>query len=184
MNAQKLFLFSRSWHRQAALLAALPLLITILTGLLLLVRGDFDWIQPKARTGSTQLVSPRLSFDSLLAQLRKHPQAGVQSWKDVSSVTFNPAKGIFQVRLKNNYEAQFDAQSGQTLAYRFRTSSLLTELHQGSFFHPLAMKLIFLPSGLLLLLLWGSGMVMYLFPALRRRRQTARPPQLQAEAVE
>lgn len=167
---RRLFAQSLIWHRRAAMIATLPLLVTIVTGLLLMVRGDFDWIQPKAVTGAHPMTTPAVGHEQVLQKLRELPPAGVKDWKDVSSVIFSPGKGIYQIRLKSNYEVQLDASDARLLKIQYRTSSLLTELHQGSFFHPLAMKWIFLPSGLLLLLLWLSGVYMYVFPKLRRRK--------------
>lgn len=173
MKARELFKLSRNWHRQVALLAALPLLITTVTGILLLMRGDFEWIQPKASVGSSQLVSPSVELDAVLRQLKTLPQAEVRSWKDVSSVNFNPAKGIYQARLKNDYEVQLDAATAKVLKLQFRTTNVLIELHQGSFFHPLVMKWVFLPSGLILLSLWLSGMYLFFYPKLQKRRKAA-----------
>jgi uncharacterized iron-regulated membrane protein len=167
---RRLFAQSRVWHRRAALVFALPLLITITTGILLLLRGDFAWIQPKSHTGSHTLVSPNLNHDGVLSRLKTLPQAEVKTWKEVSSVIFNPGKGIYQVRLKNNFEIQLDADTGNVLNSQFRTSSLLTELHEGAFFHPLARKWIFLPSGIVLLTLWLSGLYLFFFPKMRTRK--------------
>lgn len=167
---RKLFAQSLIWHRRAAMIATLPLLITIVTGLLLMVRGDFDWIQPKAVPGAHPLTTPAIGHEQVLQKLRELPQTGVKEWKDVASVIFSPGKGIYQIRLKSNYEVQLDASDARLLKIQYRTSSLLTDLHQGTFFHPLASKWIFLPSGLLLLLLWLSGVYMYVFAKIRRRK--------------
>lgn len=173
-TGRRLFVYNRNWHRQAAVIAALPLLITIVTGIILMVRSDFDWIQPKARVGVTKLVEPQVSFEEILTKLKALPEAEVKDWGDVSSVNFNPGKGIFQVRLKNLYEIQFDASNGQLLNSQFRTTSVLVELHQGSFFHPLVMKWVFLPAGVLLLLLWVSGMYLWIFPKLSKANKAGK----------
>lgn len=164
------FAGSRVWHRRAALVAALPLLITITTGLLLLIRDDFNWIQPKALTGVSKLASPRVDHARLLSLLKARPEAAVKDWADVASVVFNPGRGIYQVRLKNDYELQFDAANATLLHSQYRATNVLIELHQGSFFHPLVMKWVFLPTGLLLLSLWLSGVYLWLFPRLPKSK--------------
>lgn len=174
MSGRRVFTFSRVWHRRVALIAALPLLITIITGITLMMRGDFAWIQPKAQTGISKLVSPQVSYDQLLTLLKARPEAEVKDWADVSSVIFNPGKGIYQVRLKNDYELQFDAANAKLLNSQFRTTNVLIELHQGSFFHPLVMKWVFLPSGILLLSLWLSGMYLWLFPKISKSNKAGK----------
>lgn len=170
---RRLFASSRVWHRRAALVASLPMLITIVTGLVLLWRGDFDVIQPKARTGSVQLSSPVVNHEAVLQTLQTLPQAEVKSWKEVSSVIFNPGKGIYQVRLKNGIEIQIDATNGAVLNSQPRMSSLLVELHEGDIFHPAARKWIFFPSGLILLSLWITGMYLFFFPKFKKGNQKA-----------
>lgn len=160
------FRWSRQLHRWAALIAALPLLLTICTGLLLIQRSNFGWIQPKARTGSTRLADPGIQPAEVLTILKTIPEAEVQAWKDVSQVIFNPAKGLYLIRLKNHYEVQIDAASAQVLNVQYRTSTLLIALHEGSWFHPLVMQWVFFPAGVLLLLLWISGIYLWLYPTL------------------
>jgi len=168
---RRFFATGRVWHRRAALIISLPLLITIITGLLLIVRGDFEWVQPKTRTGSTTLNSPLIGHEALLTKLKALPEAEVKSWKDVGSVIFNPGKGVYQVRLKNDFEFQFDASNGDLLHHQFRLSGVLQKFHEGDFFHPAVRKAIFLPSALLLLSLWLSGLYLFFFPKLQKARK-------------
>lgn len=170
---RRLFATGRVWHRRAALLISLPLLVTICTGVLLLLRGDFAWIQPKSHTGSVTLTSPAFDHAAILSKLQTLPEAEVKSWKDVSSVIFNPGKGLYQVRLKNDYEIQLDAANGQVLNSQFRLSGVLQKLHEGDFFHPLARKWVFLPSGLILLSLWLSGLYLFFFPKFKKATKKA-----------
>lgn len=172
---RQLLIYSRRWHRWGALLAALPLCITICTGLLLMQRGNFDWIQPKAVTGQAPFQAPLVQPETILQNLQQQPELGVKSWKDVNSLIFKPSKGTYQARLNNDYEVQLDASNGQVLKVRYRLSTLLIELHQGSFFHPLVMQWVFFPAGLILLLLWLTGLLLYFLPLLRRN---STPPSL------
>jgi hypothetical protein len=172
---RRIFATGRVWHRRAALVISLPLLITIITGLLLIARGDFEWVQPKTRTGSVALSSPLFTHEALLTKLKALPEAEVKSWKDVGSVIFNPGKGVYQVRLKNDFEFQFDASNGDLLHHQFRLSGVLQKFHEGDFFHPVVRKAVFLPSGLILLSLWLSGLYLFFFPKLQKANKKANP---------
>lgn len=162
---------SRKLHRVFSLWSALPLLIIILTGVLLILRGQFDWIQPPAQNGIQAQVSPQISPGEILLKLQSHPELRVRNWTEVSSVIFKPSKGIYQVRLKNNYEVQYDAQNGRLLHTQYRTTSLLISLHQGSFFGNWVMLWVFFPSGVLLLGLWLSGFLLYVLPLRKKRKK-------------
>ena len=58
-------LLNRKLHRWGALLAALPLLVVICTGILLQLKKESDWIQPATMRGEGEV--PTLDFDAALA---------------------------------------------------------------------------------------------------------------------
>ncbi len=161
----------RKWHRNVSLLIALPILITLSTGVLLMLRGQFSYIQPPSLAGEQPLVAPAISAEQALQTLQGIPEAEVKDWKDVSSLIFSPAKGTYQARLQNDYLVQIDAQNGQVLDVAVRRTNLLIELHQGSFFHKKVMLWIFFPAGVGLWFLWLSGMYLVIYPAIKKRRK-------------
>jgi uncharacterized iron-regulated membrane protein len=166
---QRLLIYSRQWHRWGALLASAPLLLTILTGLLLMQRGQLDWVQPPAQTGQAKQVAPMVSAEAALEILKTLPEAEVQSWQEISQLTYRPAKGVWQARLKNQHEVQLDASTGEVLSSQYRLSTLLIQLHEGSWFGKPVMYWVFFPSGLILLMLWLTGLWLYFGPLLQRK---------------
>lgn len=166
---------SRQWHRQVSLIIALPILVTLTTGVLLMLRGQFHFIQPASQMGQMPLTAPVVSANQILEQLQTLPEAEVNGWQDVSSLIFSPAKGTYQARLKNNYLVQFDAQNGQILDINYRLTNVLIALHQGTFFHKKAMLWIFFPASVGLWFLWLSGMYLAIYPQIKRRKKHVKP---------
>jgi hypothetical protein len=164
----------RKSHRYISLVIALPILITVSTGVVLMMRGQFSYIQPTNLKGSQPLIAPRVSIETVLQVLQRTPQSEVTSWNDVDSLIFSPAKGTYQARLANDYLVQIDAQTGDTLDVSYRRTNLLIALHQGSFFHKKVMLWIFFPSGLGLLFLWISGMYLSIYPQVKRKKKNVK----------
>jgi hypothetical protein len=166
MNFAKL---NRVLHRWGALAVALPVLLVILTGLLLLLKKDLAWIQPPTQKGSSQELS--LSFDRILEVAQSVPEAGIASWDDIDRLDVRPSKGMLKVRSTNRQEIQIDARTGEVLQVAFRRSDFIESLHDGSFFHENAKLWLFLPSALILLSLWVTGIYLFLLPYLVRRKR-------------
>lgn len=160
---------SRKYHRVGAIVIAVPLLVVLGSGLLLQLKKQSDWIQPPTRKGKGG--APTLSFDAILAAARTVPQAEIASWDDVDRLDVRPGKGVVKVRAKNRWEIQVDSRDGRVLQSAYRRSDLIESLHDGSFFGGDVMKLgVFLPSALVLLLLWGTGLHLFFLPGINRRR--------------
>nr|NIP93153.1 PepSY domain-containing protein [Akkermansiaceae bacterium] len=124
--------FSRVFHRWASLVVALPVLVVILTGFLLLLKKDVAWIQPPTQRGSSEKLT--LSFDRILAIARTVPEAEIKDWADVDRLDVRPARKMLKVRANNRWEIQLDAGSGEILQVAYRRSDLIESLHDGSFF--------------------------------------------------
>ena len=77
--------------------------------------------------------------------------------------------------LHSGWEVQVDLGSGRVLQTAYRRSDLIESIHDGSFFGGDWAKLgLFLPSGVVLLLLWCGGMWMWWVPFIAKRRMAAR----------
>ena len=161
--------WNRKLHRVGAMLIALPLLVVIGTGMLLLLKKDIGWIHPPTRRGATTELE--VSFEEILAAARSVPEAGIQSWDDVDRLDVRPGKGIVKVRGVNRWEVQVDASSGQVVQTAYRRSDLIESLHDGSWFHERAKLALFLPMALILLGLWCTGIYLFFLPHLVRRRR-------------
>jgi hypothetical protein len=54
----------------------------------------------------------------------------------------------------------------------YRRSDLMESLHDGSWFHPLAKLWIFLPAGVIVFVLWVTGIYLFLLPIRSRRAKS------------
>jgi len=159
---------SRKLHRWGAILVSLPFLIVIISGLFLQVKKEFDWIQPPTQSGSAPGVS--LPFDSVLTTARSIPELGVKDWIDIDRLDVRPDDGIIKIRSTNSWEAQIDAHNGKLLQLAKRRSDLIESIHDGSWFHDKAKLWIFLPSAIIVFILWITGIYLFFYPYFAKRR--------------
>lgn len=151
--------FNRVVHRWGSLVVAVPVLVVLLSGLILLLKKEFTWIQPATQKGNSKELL--LGFDEVLAIVKTVPEACIESWDDINRLDVRPSKGMLKVRAENSWEIQIDTQSGEILQVAYRRSDLIESLHDGSFFHDKARLWVFFPSAVVLLGLWLTGI--YLF---------------------
>jgi hypothetical protein len=164
---------NRVVHRWGSLLVAVPVLLVILTGLLLQLKKEVSWIQPSTQKGSSKELV--LSFDEILEVCRTVPEAEIDGWGDIDRLDVRPSKGMLKVRADNRWEIQLDTRSGEVLQVAYRRSDLIETLHDGSFFHDRVKLFVFLPSAVILLVLWLTGIYLFVLPYLVRatRRRSA-----------
>lgn len=165
-------MWSRRIHRWTSVAIAAPLLVTACTGTLLMLKKKSNWIQPPTQSGSNS--SPSITFDQILKIASGVNRAHIQCWADVDRLDVRPDKGIVKVRAKNRWEIQIDTTTGEVLQVAYRRSDLIESLHDGSWFHDSAKLAVFLPSALLLLVVWFTGLYLFWLPyqvrIARRRR--------------
>ena len=160
---------NRKVHYWASLFVAVPAAIVIGSGLLLQLKKQSSWIQPPTATGTSS--EPTVSFDQILAAASAATEAGITSWDDIDRLDVRPAKGVAKVRAKNRWEVQVNTATAEVLQVQYRRSDLIESIHDGSFFHPLAKMWIFLPAGIVLFIMWLTGIYLFLLPRLARRRR-------------
>ena len=151
--------WNRAIHRWATVLVTIPLLIVILTGLLLMMKKNFSWIQPESMRGKGN--APSVSFEQILKTASAVEQAEIDTWDDINRLDVRPSKGIVKVRAENGWEIQVDTETGDVLQVAYRRSDLIESLHDGSAFGDHVKNWIFLPSGLVLFVMLLTGV--YLF---------------------
>lgn len=164
---------NRKFHRIVGVLIALPLLIIGISGVLLQLRGSWEWIQPPSAKGSVQNEAPAVSHADLLTHLQGVSATSVKGWSDVSQVIFRPGAGVYQVRLKANYEVFVDASTGAVLSEGPRLTGVIEKIHEGEYFHPVVSKFLFLPTGALVGFLSFTGLILYFYPIFVKRRRAA-----------
>ena len=153
----------RKVHYWGAFVVFLPVFIIISTGILLQLKKDIDWIQPPTANGEFE-NDPTISFDDILATAIKVKEPNIQSWDDVDRLDVRLGKGIVKVRSNNRWELQIDSHSGELLQVAYRRSDLIEQLHDGSWFHDKIKLWIFLPTGIILFILWCTGLYMVILP--------------------
>ena len=158
----------------------LPIIVVIGSGLLLQVKKQFTWIQPKTISGDS--ITPELSFVDILKIAQSVPESGIDEWADVDRLDIRPGKGVIKIRAENRWEIQVDQKTGEVLQVEYRRSDLIESIHDGSFFHEHAKLWLFFPAAIILTILWLTGVYMFILPFYVRRRkklklmQAANPP--------
>lgn len=171
----KFNLLNRKVHYWASIAVAVPILIVIVSGLLLQTKKQFVWIQPPELRGAGK--NPSLSLPQVLEISRTVSEAEIKTWDDINRIDARPSRGILKVTAKNNWEIQIDTETGAVLQTAYRRSDIIEAIHDGSFFHENVKLWIFLPSGIVLLLLWMTGIYLFILPIwVRRRRKTIAKP--------
>lgn len=157
MSLKKLF---RQVHYWGALLCAVPLIIVIVSGVFLLLKKDFAWIQPP--TIKAEVGKPQIDFDAILKAINTVPEAGEVQWSDIDRLDVRPNKGVIKARLKNNWEVQINPNDGTVMNVAFRRSDVIESIHDGTFFHSKAKLSVFLPAAVVLLVLWMTGFYLFI----------------------
>ncbi|HEX7154571.1 MAG TPA: PepSY-associated TM helix domain-containing protein [Thermoanaerobaculia bacterium] len=173
---------NRKVHYWATLAIALPLLIVIGSGLLLQMKKQWTWVQPEEQRGTG--TSPVIDLNGVLAAVQREPRLQVTGWDDVNRIDLRPGRGVAKVWLKSGWEAQVDLGTGHVLQIAYRRSDLIESIHDGSFFGGDFVKLgIFLPTGIILLLMLLSGIWMFVWPFIVKRRRRALAPKPQPQPI-
>ena len=166
----KLYKLLWNTHKWVGIVLALVFINTALTGLLLLVKKKYDWIQPTMQTGAEGNVSDYITMEQLFDVILSAGSEDFQSLDDIDRVDFRPGKRVHRVHSLHHYsELQIDAVTGQILSKKMRRSDLLEQIHDGSFYggrvHDWFMPLVALG----LFFLAASGLYLWLQPHLRKK---------------
>jgi uncharacterized iron-regulated membrane protein len=162
----------RRWHRWVAVIVAPSFLVVIVSGILLQLKKDWDWVQPVSRRGVGR--TPEISFEQILsAAASAHP--GIRRWDDVERLDIQPGRGIAKVQARDRWEVQVDLLTADVLQKAYRRSDLIESLHDGSWFHDGVKHWVFLPAAALVFVLWTTGIYLFVSPiAARMKKRDAR----------
>lgn len=164
--------WSRKLHRWGAIITLVPLTLVVVSGLLLQVKKQVPWVQPATAKGVASL--PEISWQQILDVTSNVPEANVSSWEDIDRVDVRPGKGVCKVQCKNRWEIQVDLKTSDVLAKNYRRSDFIESLHDGSFFSDEAKLWVFLPNGLILFGLLGTGAYLWWLPIAAKRKKKRR----------
>ncbi len=160
----------RKIHHWGSIFVALPLLLMIGAGILLMLKKENSWIQPPTVSGSQSGV-PSLSIKQLFDAAKASPQAGLTDWNSLERVDFKPGKGVAKFVGANNWEVQVDTHTGEILQVAYRRSDIIESLHDGSFFSDTIKLYLFLPAGIGLFILWVTGLYLFFLPHIKKRQK-------------
>lgn len=172
---------SRKLHYYGAIACALPILIVIVSGILLILRKDLAWVQPPTQKGQSTLMT--LSFEQILQRSKAVEIAAISNWDDISRLDVRPSKGLIKVRAKSGWELQLDSHSGKLLHTAYRRTGMIESIHQGTFFHDYAKYGLFLPASCLLLLLLITGTYMGIKRLAGERKNNLRATSMQKKSI-
>jgi|TARA_B110000503_G_scaffold8107_1_gene11109 uncharacterized iron-regulated membrane protein len=156
----KIKLNNRKIHYWSSIICALPILIVITTGLLLTFKKDSDWIQPSTSKGIGS--RPTITFEKIINISKNVVEIEIKDWSDIDRLDVRPKNGIIKIRSKNSWELQIDSQTGEILNIAHRKSDLIEDIHTGNFFHKYVALGIFFPASLILLILWITGLYLFI----------------------
>ena len=160
----------RQMHYWLSLAVFMPAGIMFFAGIFLMLKKEVAWIQPPTSKGAVINQSPAVNFEQILLAGQQAELAQISDWSDIDRIDIRPGKGVAKIRAKSGWEVQLDTETGEVLHIAYRRSDLIESIHDGSFFSDGVKLYIFLPTGLLLTIMWGTGIYLFLLPRLRKRR--------------
>lgn len=157
---------NRSTHKWASIVIAIPFLIILVTGILLLLKKEIEYIQPASAKGIFD--QPSISFEQILTIAKTVEQANIDSWQAIDRLDVRPNKGIIKIRTKSRWEIQIDAATGEILKTAYRRSDIIEQLHDATYWQDKANLWFTLPVAITLLLISITGIILFSLPYFRR----------------
>ncbi len=161
---------NRLVHKWLSIVIAIPLLMVFITGILLLTKKEFAFIQPPTAKGESTV--PSISFDRVLSIASSVEQAQISNWDDIERLDVRPSKGIIKIRGRNRIEIQIDGQSGNILHVATRRSDFIESIHDGTFFQQNANLWLMLPTAIIAIIMSITGIIMFFIPYFKKKRRT------------
>jgi uncharacterized iron-regulated membrane protein len=158
----------RQIHHWGSLFVMVQMGLVISAGLLLLLKKEIDWVQPPTIKGEDTSNTPAQTMEDLFDAAKGVEELELTHWRELSRVDFKPGKGVAKFVSKNYWEAQIDTSSGEVLQVAYRRSDIIEALHDGSFFADWVKLYVFFPTGVVLLVLWGTGVYLFFLPHVKR----------------
>ena len=139
-----------------------------------MLKKEIDWIQPPTERGVMVNQMPDIPYSRLLEATQSHPETEITQWSDIDRIDLRPGKGIAKVISKNGWEVQVDTSNGKVLSANFRRSDVIESIHDGSYFSGWTKLFLFLPIGLLLILMWATGIYLFFRTEIQKSRKRTR----------
>ena len=78
--------FFRQVHYWLSLAVALPAMLIIGAGIVLMLKKEIGWIQPPTARGVASAELPAIDYEALVAASRLHPEAGIETWTYIDRI--------------------------------------------------------------------------------------------------
>ena len=143
-------------------------------GLLLMVKKEFNWIQPPSQRGIDAHLVPMASMQDLFDAALNVEVAQFTRWEELQRADLKPGKGIIKFVSQSNWEVQVDTHTAEVLSISRRRSDVIESIHDGSFFADWVKLWVFLPAGACLALLWLTGIYLFTLAEYKKHKKRRR----------
>lgn len=168
MKAQ---VFFRKIHHWGSFVIALPLIIMIGAGILLMLKKEIEWIQPSSHKGSEKELVPMASMQDLFTAAKSIEHAQFSSWGELVRADLKPGKGIIKFVSATHWEVQVDTSTAKVLHVAKRRSDVIEAIHDGSYFADWMKLGLFLPVGIILFILWLTGVYLFFLTEYKKAKK-------------
>jgi uncharacterized iron-regulated membrane protein len=168
MKTQVLF---RKVHHWGSMIISVPLVIMIGAGVLLMLKKEVEWIQPSSISGIERQLVPMASMQDLFSAAKSVEQAEFTNWGELERADLKPGKGIIKFVSATQWEVQVDTASAKVLKVAKRRSDIIESIHDGSYFADWMKLWLFLPVGIILFVLWLTGVYLFVLTEYKKAKQ-------------
>lgn len=165
-------------HKWIGITLGTILVLSAVTGLLLLVKKDYAWIQPPTQRGTAGPPAEIAAIHEVYRTVFALGHEAFTTEEDIARIEFRPSHRIYKVRSEHDdLEIQVDAISLQTWGPEPRRSDWLERLHDGQFFGDWAHGWVMPLAAIGFVFLTLTGYLVWLWPKWlrwRRDKKTAR----------
>lgn len=169
MRDMKIGKLIRDIHHWGSPVLMLPLGVMIVAGIFLMLKKDVEWIQPPSQRSAVEITgAPETTLLELYEAAAAIPELETTDWTQFDRVDVQPDRGIVKFISTNRWEAQIDLVTLEVLSLEYRRSDLFEQIHDGSFFADWVKTFIFLPVGIILFILWLTGIWLFFEPYYKR----------------
>jgi uncharacterized iron-regulated membrane protein len=169
-------LFRALWtlHRWLGVAVGLVLVVTAVTGFLLLIKKDQPWLQPAVMRGADGPPEQLQALAAVYGAVFALQVPELRSEADIARIDFRPAERVHKVvSRRGDVEVQVCAITLRTSGPAVRRSDWLERVHDGSWFGDAFHAWVMPAVAIVLLLLALSGYVMWGWPKWQRWRRGA-----------
>ena len=172
MARPRLRILMRQIHYWSSIAILLTGGLIAVTGFLLLLKKDVDWLQPPvpevSRTGATSARVDHLFH----AASRAAPEP--LEWDRIDRIDVRPSKGVAKVITDEASEYQVDLHTFEVVSIGHRGSDVVESIHDGSFFADWVKYFLMIPTAIGLFILWATGLYLFVLTEIKKRAKKKR----------